>query len=94
MGDGEGGRILILSLEKAKESIFPYIYRAPDANFVFGFPSNRFDYIQKTFFEHLVYPQGLMLRILAFSFRAINHKFRCIEFFFFFCIDIFGDLFV
>lgn len=26
MGDGEEGRILILSLEKAKESIFPYIY--------------------------------------------------------------------
>lgn len=60
MGDREEGRILILSLEKAKESILPYIYRTLDTIFVFHFPSNPFDYIQKNFFFSILYTRKVL----------------------------------
>lgn len=70
MGFKEEDRLLLISLEKAKESIFPHTCRILDTTFVFDFPSNLFDYVQKIFLSTF-YIQGLMLRILAFSCKTL-----------------------
>lgn len=49
MGYGEGDTVSLTFLDKAKELTFSCTNRTLDTIFVFGIPSNLFDYIQRYF---------------------------------------------